>query len=207
LRANFPLSTYSVFAEKNVSQEFKNNWQDCRVRPRCPWCRTAIAWKRPPARSNCRVRLGLAKPVMVSPNGDILNWLIAGTDAHAKNYALLLSSAGQVRLAPLYDLASVLPYPDFDPHRIRLAMRLGGEYGLRNIGRRQWQKLAAELRLDPEPFFARAAAMADAIPDHASRVGHQLGDEGLRHPPLTRLRDRLTARALECRKLFPSVRP
>lgn len=135
------------------------------------------------------------------------NWLIAGTDAHAKNYALLLSSAGQVRLAPLYDLASILPYPDFDPHRIRLAMRLGGEYRLRNIGRRQWQKLAAELRLVSEPFFARVAVMAEAIPDHAGRVTQQLGNEGLRHPALTRLRDRLTARALECRKLFPSVRP
>jgi serine/threonine-protein kinase HipA len=135
------------------------------------------------------------------------NWLIAGTDAHAKNYALLLSSAGQVRLAPLYDLASILPYPDFDPHRIRLAMSLGGEYRLRNIGSRQWQKLTAELRLDPEPFFARVAATADAIPDHASRVTHQLSNEGLRHPALTRLRDRLTARALQCRKLFPSARP
>ena len=33
------------------------------------------------------------------------NWLIAGTDAHAKNYALLLGGSGAVRLAPLYDLA------------------------------------------------------------------------------------------------------
>ena len=135
------------------------------------------------------------------------NWLIAGTDAHAKNYALMLSSGGQVRLAPLYDLASILPYPDFDPHRIRLAMRLGGEYRLRNIGRRQWQKLATELRLDPEPFFTKVVRMAEAIPDHASTVAQQLGKEGLHHPVLTRLRDRLTARALECRKLFPATRP
>jgi serine/threonine-protein kinase HipA len=38
------------------------------------------------------------------------NRLIAGTDAHAKSYALLLSGSGAVRLAPLYDLASILPY-------------------------------------------------------------------------------------------------
>lgn len=37
------------------------------------------------------------------------NWLIAGTDAHAKNYSLLLSGP-DVRLAPLYDIASILPY-------------------------------------------------------------------------------------------------
>ena len=38
----------------------------------------------------------------------IWNWLIAGTDAHAKNYSLLLAE-DQVRLAPLYDVASALP--------------------------------------------------------------------------------------------------
>lgn len=43
------------------------------------------------------------------------NWLIGGTDAHAKNYSLLHASGGRVRLAPLYDLASVLPYGRFDP--------------------------------------------------------------------------------------------
>ena len=37
------------------------------------------------------------------------NWLIAGTDAHAKNYSLLLAGP-EARLAPLYDIASALPY-------------------------------------------------------------------------------------------------
>src|SRR3546814_871051 len=40
------------------------------------------------------------------------NWLVAAPDAHAKNYALLLEGP-QVRLAPLYDIASALAYPDF----------------------------------------------------------------------------------------------
>jgi len=37
------------------------------------------------------------------------NWLIAGTDAHGKNYALLIGAQTRVRLAPLYDVASVVP--------------------------------------------------------------------------------------------------
>ncbi|MFX5693309.1 HipA domain-containing protein, partial [Acinetobacter baumannii] len=41
-----------------------------------------------------------------------LNWLIGGTDAHAKNYSILIGAAGRVRLAPLYDVASILPYDD-----------------------------------------------------------------------------------------------
>ncbi len=47
----------------------------------------------------------------------IFNWLIGGTDAHAKNYSLLIGSEGLVRLAPLYDIASILPYPSIDPRK------------------------------------------------------------------------------------------
>src|ERR1700722_20174972 len=63
------------------------------------------------------------------------NWLIAGTDAHAKNYALLIASAGQVRLAPLYDIASILPYPDIYIRKARSSMKIANEYRLRNIGK------------------------------------------------------------------------
>src|ERR1700682_4452920 len=38
----------------------------------------------------------------------IFHWLTAGTDAHAKNYSLLIGPGGSARLAPLYDLASAL---------------------------------------------------------------------------------------------------
>jgi len=55
----------------------------------------------------------------------MLNWLIAGTDAHAKNYSVLIAPQGRVRLAPLYDIASVLPYPRFDLHKVKLAMKVG----------------------------------------------------------------------------------
>jgi serine/threonine-protein kinase HipA len=57
------------------------------------------------------------------------NWVVAGTDAHAKNYSVLLSGA-QVRLAPLYDVASALPYDDMYLPKLKLAMRIGGEYAL-----------------------------------------------------------------------------
>jgi serine/threonine-protein kinase HipA len=65
------------------------------------------------------------------------NWLIGGTDAHAKNYSLLHGGGGRVRLAPLYDLASVLPYPGMDPRRAAMAMRIGGKYRLHDIRKRQ----------------------------------------------------------------------
>src|SRR5260370_30518359 len=60
------------------------------------------------------------------------NWLIAGTDAHGKNYALLIGAQTRVRLAPLYDVASVLPYQYINNARVKLLRHLGGEYRLRN---------------------------------------------------------------------------
>jgi serine/threonine-protein kinase HipA len=53
------------------------------------------------------------------------NWFIAGTDAHAKNYSLLLAEGPNVRLAPLYDIASMLPYKGIDVKKIKLAMKIG----------------------------------------------------------------------------------
>jgi hypothetical protein len=45
----------------------------------------------------------------------------------------LIASAGQVRLASLYDIASILPYPDIDIQKARSSMKIGKEYRLRNI--------------------------------------------------------------------------
>lgn len=130
------------------------------------------------------------------------NWLIAGTDAHAKNYSLLLGQNGVVRLAPLYDLASILPYPNVNLPKVKLAMKVGGEYRLPNIGLRHWQRLATELRLDDAKLIDRIRAMAQAIPDQAAAIQEQIEGEGLSHVTITRLRKRLEVRAVACQKLL-----
>lgn len=125
------------------------------------------------------------------------NWLIAGTDAHAKNYSVLLAAGGRVRLAPLYDVASALPY-GFDPHRLRLAMKVGGQYRLRDVGARQWRSLAAELRLDPERLISRLADMAARLPDAAAAVARRAVRAGLERRLAGRLAELLATRAVEC---------
>ena len=130
------------------------------------------------------------------------NWLIAGTDAHAKNYSLLLGQDGVVRLAPLYDLASILPYPAVDTSKVKLAMKIGGEYRLRNIGLRHWQKLASELRLDEATLIGRIKAMAQAMPDQAAAIQKQIEEAGLSHVTITRVCKRLAVRAVACQKLL-----
>ena len=58
------------------------------------------------------------------------NWVIYGPDAHAKNYSLLLSGR-VVRLAPLYDISSVTPYPDrYDLPRMVMVFPPATAYGM-----------------------------------------------------------------------------
>jgi serine/threonine-protein kinase HipA len=133
------------------------------------------------------------------------NWLIAGTDAHGKNYSLLIGSAGRVRLAPLYDVASVLPYPDIDIGKAKLSMNLGGQYRLRNIGVREWRKLAEELRRDPDVLIQRVEDFAQQLGDHVSAVKSRMTGEGFAHPLIARLADSLAARSVACRKILHSA--
>jgi serine/threonine-protein kinase HipA len=130
----------------------------------------------------------------------VLNWIIAGTDAHAKNYSLLHGGGGRVRLAPLYDVASALPYPELDQQRIKLAMKIGGEYRLRDIGLRQWQKFAKELNLSPAEIIDRAANFASQVPRHIEVVRETVKAEGLDHPVVDRLMAGLIDRSERCRR-------
>lgn len=74
------------------------------------------------------------------------NWLIAGTDAHAKNYAIV-HLGSRVLLAPLYDLtsASLLDPPKEVFHKGKMAMKIGGEYRLGHIKGRHLERAAQDL--------------------------------------------------------------
>jgi serine/threonine-protein kinase HipA len=133
------------------------------------------------------------------------NWLIAGTDAHAKNYSLLLAGGPLVRLAPLYDIASILPYDDVDMQKIKLAMKIGGEYKLSQISLRDWQKFARETRLDPDKVIAGLFSMAEQLPDIVAAVREQAQKDGLDNAIIGRLSEHLIARAKQCRRLLGGV--
>ncbi len=112
----------------------------------------------------------------------IFNWIIGGADAHAKNFSLLLTASGRARLAPIYDAASVLPYaPQVQFQDVKLAMKIGGEYRLSEIGLRHWGRFADENRIDSDQVRSRIAAMADQLPDLAVAVRNQIADGGDAH--------------------------
>lgn len=128
----------------------------------------------------------------------LFNWLIGGTDAHAKNYALLLGGRSEARLAPLYDLGSALPYKQLDPRRLKLAMKMGTSYKLHDIGRYQLRKLARAIGLDPDELLERARAMTAKLPDAVTTVREHVRSEELEHPILDHLAARLSERATAC---------
>jgi serine/threonine-protein kinase HipA len=132
----------------------------------------------------------------------LFNWLIAGTDAHAKNYSVMLAERRQVRLAPLYDVSSALPYEGFEPRRLKLAMKMGSTYRLHEIGSHHIRKLAADLEVDEKRLLERASELVAALPAAVRRVRTEVRDQRLDHPIVDRLADRLEARTAACaRKL------
>jgi serine/threonine-protein kinase HipA len=125
----------------------------------------------------------------------ILNWLIGGTDAHAKNYSILIGGGGVVRLAPLYDVASIFAFPDVDPRKAKLAMKIGDEYRILEIGLSQWRKLAIDVGVDGDALVGRARAMAAELPDRLADEVTQLRNAGLSHAVIGVLADILSKRA------------
>lgn len=130
------------------------------------------------------------------------NWLVAGTDGHAKNYSILHGAGGRVRLAPLYDLASALPYKDLPEQRLKLAMKIGDSDRLRDILRRNWEAFAEEVRLPPAQVVEQVASLASRLPDAVTVVRKQAAAEGLDHPILDQLAKVLPVRAKRCLRLL-----
>ena len=134
-------------------------------------------------------------------DGLILNWLIGGTDAHGKNYSLLLAGPA-VRLAPLYDIASALPYDDSKGHDLRLAMKLGGEYRLLSTDRRRaWEKVAIELDLNVDRVIDRVLDLAARLPEALAAAAADPAVAALDSTLPARLVSAASARATRCARL------
>lgn len=100
------------------------------------------------------------------------NCLIGAPDAHAKNYSLLLSRAGDALIAPLYDVASGLPYEQ-TRRRARLAMAIGGENRVGRVGAGAIRRYAQGFEtagLTEEACRDTMRGLAERIPDTLAGV-------------------------------------
>ncbi len=128
----------------------------------------------------------------------ILNWVLAATDAHAKNVALLHGPRGEVRLAPFYDIVSFLPYADSRLHRIKLAMKVGGEYLVRRINRLSWESLAKRNGLPASHVLENVHYVLEQLRLGVDAVADRAINEGLAKGVVEQLAQRVRARTKYC---------
>jgi serine/threonine-protein kinase HipA len=107
----------------------------------------------------------------------LLFWMLAATDGHAKNFSIRILAGGRFQLTPLYDVLSAWPIigkkaNEIPLEKIKLAMALPGErprYLLQSIQRRHFEALAKKLGLEAEAeslindMVARTPAVIDEI--------------------------------------------
>lgn len=109
----------------------------------------------------------------------LFNYLIGATDAHAKNYSVLLRKDGSPLLSPMYDVASALAY-DHNGRDVRLAMGIGGENRLGRVSEPDLVRFADMAELDVGLVLDIAHGLASEIPPMARDLAGRMGkhDDG-----------------------------
>lgn len=98
----------------------------------------------------------------------IFNILVANTDAHAKNYSLVLPIGSEPRLAPLYDVSTVLPWP----HVVQqFAQNIAGRSRKPgDVAARHWDAIAATSTYRPGDVRKRVQDLIDLMVAHRVAV-------------------------------------
>ena len=134
----------------------------------------------------------------------MLNWIVGGTDAHAKNFSMLIGPHGRGRLAPLYDVASILPY-DADLRRLKMATKIGWKYVLDEVHSRHWAKFATEARLPSADVIDMGSTMAQMLPAAFAQIVDDARANGLDHPIQQRMIEVLNARSEHCARILEAA--
>jgi serine/threonine-protein kinase HipA len=98
----------------------------------------------------------------------IFNILVANTDAHAKNYSLILPVGAAPRLAPLYDVSTVLSWP----HVVKTYAQFidGKKRNPDMVAGRHWEAIAREIGYRPTDVKNRVQQIVDAMVANRAEV-------------------------------------
>ena len=98
----------------------------------------------------------------------IFNILVANTDAHAKNYSLILPVGAAPRLAPLYDVSTVLSWP----HVVKTYAQFidGKKRRPDMIAGRHWEAIAREIGYRPTDVKNRVQQIVDALVANRAKI-------------------------------------
>ena len=98
----------------------------------------------------------------------LYSWIIVNRDGHARNYSMFIQP-GSVRLAPLYDINSALPFAHKRIGTLQLAMRLGADFTVDRAGANDsLLNLSAWLTLPASETLERAEELASTIIEAAA---------------------------------------
>jgi serine/threonine-protein kinase HipA len=86
----------------------------------------------------------------------IFNVLVCNTDAHAKNFSVMIRGNG-ASLAPMYDVMCGDPWESVTKS---FAQKIGGEGKGVNLNGNHWRRLAHECGLNPKQVFERVGVLA-----------------------------------------------
>lgn len=134
-----------------------------------------------------------------------LNFVILGTDAHAKNVSIIIARGierPQIRLSPLYDINSYLPYADARAEDIRMAMSIDGRYESQDIMPRHWEREARMSGVSPEQTLADLRDIIARAPDLSADIVRQGRETGLDHPVLPQLAEQVAQRCIRLQRLY-----
>jgi serine/threonine-protein kinase HipA len=96
----------------------------------------------------------------------ILNVLCANTDAHAKNYAIMIRGNGAT-LAPAYDIMCGEVWGSVTKN---LAQKIAGRSRGDDLNAADWQRFARECGLNPKQVAGRVAELAKAAVKEAEKA-------------------------------------
>lgn len=111
----------------------------------------------------------------------VLFWLLAATDGHAKNFSVFIEPEGRFRLTPFYDILSV--YPVFGGRGLnrrdaKLAMGLasskGKKYAIEQIFPRHFFQTAKTVGFERSAMEEILTELANSVDDVIKRVTQQL---------------------------------
>ena len=113
----------------------------------------------------------------------VLFWLLAAIDGHAKNFSIFIEAEGRYRMTPLYDIMSAHPLladRQLEAKKIKMAMALRGKnrhYHWGNIQPRHFISTAKKVRFNEKTAQAIVRDMMAAVDDVIIRVEAQIPDD------------------------------
>ena len=101
----------------------------------------------------------------------IFNVLICNTDAHAKNFSLLILGRTRIELAPLYDLMCAAAWESVTTN---LAQEIGGSSRGDQITAKHWRRLAEDAGTNATATLRRVGRLIDLVEAQLDKAADQV---------------------------------